>query len=242
GKMNIYLVEGMDRVLPPMSPQASATTHRYLEQLGIVVKVNTRVESYDGETVRFQDGGEIRTRTLIWAAGVTGALVDGLPAGSVERGRLLVNEFNQVKGLSDVFAIGDIALMKTAGYPRGHPGVAQPAIQQGKHLARNLERRVDNQLMKPFRYFNKGDLAIIGRNRAVGDLPGNLHLGGFLAWITWLFVHIYYLIGCRNKAVVMANWVYRFFTYERGNRLIIRPFLRKGDKVGKEFSSRYGGS
>jgi NADH dehydrogenase len=170
---------------------------------------------------------------------VTGALVDGLPAESVERGRILVNEFNQVKGLSNVFAIGDIALMKVADYPKGHPGVAQPAIQQGRHLAQNLERLLHNELMKPFRYFNKGDLAIIGRNRAVGDLPGKIHLGGFLAWITWLVVHIYYLIGFRNKMVVMSNWVYRFFTYERGNRLIIRPFVRKGDKVGKEFLSRY---
>jgi NADH dehydrogenase len=240
-KMNIYLVEGLDRVLPPMSPEASAKTHRYLEQMGIIIKVNTLVESYDGETVRFKGGEEIRTHTLIWAAGVTGALIDGLPAGSVERGRLLVNEFNQVKGLDTVFAIGDIALMKVADYPRGHPGVAQPAIQQGQHLAKNLERLLGNQLMKPFKYFNKGDLAIIGRNRAVADLPGKIHLGGFLAWITWLFVHIYYLIGFRNKLVVMSNWVYRFFTYERGNRLIIRPFVRKGDKVGQEFVNRYQG-
>jgi NADH dehydrogenase len=240
-KMNIYLVEGLDRVLPPMSPEASAKTHRYLEQMGIIIKVNTLVESYDGEAVRFKGGEEIRTHTLIWAAGVKGALIDGLPAGSVERGRLLVNEFNQVKGLDTVFAIGDIALMKVADYPKGHPGVAQPAIQQGQHLAKNLVRLLGNQLMKPFKYFNKGDLAIIGRNRAVADLPGKIHLGGFLAWIAWLFVHIYYLIGFRNKLVVMSNWVYRFFTYERGNRLIIRPFVRKGDKVGQEFVNRYQG-
>jgi NADH dehydrogenase len=238
-KMNIYLVEGLDRVLPPMSPRSSARTHRYLAQLGIIIKVNTLVESYDGEVVRFRGGEEIRTQTLIWAAGVTGALIDGLPAEAVERGRLLVNEFNQVKGLDNVFAIGDIALMKAAGYPRGHPGVAQPAIQQGRHLAGNLERLLRNERMKPFKYFNKGDLAIIGRNRAVGDLPGNIHLGGFLAWVTWLLVHLYYLIGFRNKLVVMSNWVYRFFTYERGNRLIIRPFVRKGDKEGKAFFSRY---
>jgi NADH dehydrogenase len=238
-KMNIYLVEGLDRVLPPMSPQASAKTHRYLEKMGIIIKLNTLVEAYDGEVVRFKGGEQIRTQTLIWAAGVTGALIEGLPAESVERGKIIVNEFNQIKGSSNIFAIGDIAVMKSEQYPRGHPAVAQPAIQQGKHLAKNLQRMLRNEPMQPFKYFDKGSLAIIGRNRAVADLPGNIHLGGFFAWVTWLFVHIYYLIGFRNKLVVLSNWIYRFFTYERGNRLIIRPFVRKEDKVGQEFVSRY---
>ena len=237
--MNIYLVEGLDRVLPLMSVQASQKTHGYLQKMGIVVKLNTRVESYDGEVVKFNDGGEIPAHTLIWAAGVTGVLLEGLPADAIEAGRILVNEFNQVMGLSNVFAIGDIALMKLKEYPKGHPGVAQPAIQQGKHLARNLERLFHNKPLKPFRYFDKGTLAIIGRSRAVADLPGNLHLSGFFAWITWLLVHIYYSVGFRNKLVVMINWIYRFFTYQPGNRLIIRAFVREEDKVGQEFINRY---
>ena len=207
--------------------------------MGIVIKLNTRVESYDGEMVKFNDGEEIPAQTLIWAAGVTGILIEGLPAEAIEGGRILVNEFNQVMGLSNIFAIGDIALMKSKKYPKGHPGVAQPAIQQGKHLARNLERLLRNKPLKPFRYFDKGNLAIIGRSRAVADLPGNLHISGFLAWITWLVVHIYYSVGFRNKLVVISNWIYRFFTYQRGNRLIIRPFVRKEDKLGREFISRY---
>ncbi|MGA0557791.1 NAD(P)/FAD-dependent oxidoreductase [Larkinella sp. VNQ87] len=235
-KMNIYLVEGLDRVLPPMSPEASAKTQRYLEELGVNVKLKTLVESYDGETVTFKGGEQIRSKTVVWAAGVTGALIDGFPKEIIGRGgRLMVNAFNQVQGFTDIFAIGDIALMQTEKWPNGHPGVAQPAIQQGKHLARNLRRLLKNEALTPFDYFDKGSLAIIGRSRAVADLPGNVHLGGFVAWVAWLFVHIYYLIGFRSKLVVLSNWIYRLFTYERGTRLIIRPFVRKDDKEAQEF-------
>lgn len=237
--MNIYLVEGFDRVLPLMSPQASEWTLRYLHKKGIVVMLNLRVVSYDGEVVQFNNGKKIPSQTLIWAAGVTGNLIQGLPAEVIESGRILVNQFNQVLGLKNVFAIGDIALMKSMKYPKGHPGVAQPAIQQGKHLARNLERLLRKKPLKPFLYFDKGNLAIIGRNGAVADLPGNIHISGFLAWMTWLIVHIYYSVGFRNKLVVISNWIYRFFTYQRGNRLIIRPFLRKEDKAGHELIRRY---
>jgi NADH dehydrogenase len=234
-QMNIYLVEGADRVLPPMAPESSQRTHRYLQDMGVTIKLKTLVESYDGETATLKGGEQIKTQTLIWAAGVSGAVIDGLPKESVERGRILVNSFNQVQGFTDVFAIGDVALMKTDKYPNGHPGVAQPAIQQGKHLAKNLRRLLHQHDPEPFEYFDKGSLAIIGRSRAVADLPKNLHLGGLLAWLAWLFVHIYYLIGFRSKLVVLSNWIYRFFTYERGTRLIIRPFVRKGDEKAEEF-------
>jgi NADH dehydrogenase len=238
-KMNIWLIEGRERLLPLMSVQSSEKTRKYMERMGIVVRLNTRVEKYDGHVVKFNQGEEISTQTLIWAAGVTGIILQGIPVEAIEGGRILVNEFNQVKGQNNIFAIGDIALMKSKKYPKGHPGVAQPAIQQGRHLARNLKRLLHNKPLKPFHYFDKGTLAIIGRSRAVADLPGNLHLSGFLAWMTWLVVHIYYSVGFRNKLVVMSNWIYRFFTYQRGNRLIIRPFVRKEDKAGREFLKRY---
>lgn len=234
-RMNIYLVEGLERVLPPMSPEASRKTQENLEKLGIIIKLKTFVETYDGEVVTFKGGEQIQTRTLIWAAGVMGATIEGLPETTVEKGRYLVNEYNQVQGFADIFAIGDIALMKTEKYPKGHPGVAQPAIQQGIHLAKNLKRIQEGEALKPFEYFDKGSLAIVGRSKAVADLPGNLHLSGFVAWVAWLFVHIYYLIGFRNKLVVLSNWIYRFFTYESGTRIIIRPFYRKEDKVAEEF-------
>ena len=238
-KMNIYLVEGMDRVLPPMSPESSAKTLKYLQDLGIIVKLGVLVESYDGYVATLKGGEQIQTQTLVWAAGVQGALIDGLPAEAIERGRILVNPYNQVIGFDNIFAIGDIALMKTEKWPKGHPGVAQPAIQQGKLLAKNLRRLIRNEKLEPFEYYDKGSLAIIGRNKAVADLPKNMHLGGFFAWVIWLFVHIMYLVGFRNRLVVLSNWVYRFFTYENGTRLIIRPFVRKGDRVKRQFINKY---
>ncbi|RIJ43080.1 NAD(P)/FAD-dependent oxidoreductase [Pontibacter oryzae] len=238
-QMNIILVEGLDRVLPPMSEQASAKTHKYLAELGVDIRLNTLVAGYDGEIATFKSGEQIQTNTLIWAAGVSGAVIDGLPEATVERGRILVNDFNQVLGFDNIFAIGDVALMKTPEFPKGHPGVAQPAIQQGKLLAKNLKHILRNEPLEPFKYNDKGSLAIIGRNRAVADLPKNLHFGGFLAWAIWLFVHVMALVGFRNKLVVLSNWVYKFFTYENGTRLIIRPFYRRDDRAKRKFIEKY---
>jgi NADH:ubiquinone reductase (H+-translocating) len=239
GQMNIILVEGMDRVLPPMSAEASEKTYKYLKELGVDMRLGTLVSSYDGDVATLKNGEQIKTNTLIWAAGVAGALIDGLPETSVERGRILVNEYNQALGFDNIFAIGDIAFMKTPEFPKGHPGVAQPAIQQGKLLGKNLPRLLRGEPLEPFKYKDKGSLAIIGRNRAVADLPGNLHFGGFLAWAIWLFVHVMALVGFRNKLVVLSNWAYRFFTYENGTRLIIRPFVRSGDRVRRKFIDKY---
>ncbi|MBB6609977.1 NAD(P)/FAD-dependent oxidoreductase [Pontibacter sp. Tf4] len=238
-KMNIYLIEGMDRVLPPMSPQSSAKTLKYLQELSIHVKLNMLVETYDGQVAKLKGGQLIKTQTLVWAAGVQGALIEGFPTKTIERGRILVNPYNQVMDFDNIFAIGDIALMKTEKWPNGHPGVAQPAIQQGKLLAKNLHRLVTGQNLEPFTYHDKGSLAIIGRNRAVADLSKKMQVGGFLAWVIWLLVHLMYLIGFRNKLVVLSNWVYKFFTYQSGTRLIIRPFVRKGDLVKRRFLSKY---
>lgn len=233
-QMKIYVVEGLGKVLPPMSDEAGNDAKRYLDDLGVITKLNTLVDNYDGQTVTLKGGEQIRTQTLVWAAGVTGAMIDGIPAEVVERGRILVDPINRVQGLTDVFAIGDIALMKLEKWPKGHPGVAQPAIQQAEHLAKNLARLRKGEHPTPFDYFDKGSLAIVGRSRAVADLPGNIHLGGFIAWMSWLFVHIFYLVGFRSKLIVFSNWIYRLFTYQRGTRIIIRPFVRKDDKVGQE--------
>ena len=235
-QMNIYLVEGGPKVLPPFSDKGGQTAQRDLEKKGVILKLNTLVSDYDGETVTFKGGEQIKTQTLIWAAGVTGAIPEGVPQETTERGRILVDHINQVQGVPGLFAIGDIAFMKTEKYPKGHPGVAQPAIQQGDHLAKNIRRMLKNEPTKPFEYFDKGSLAIIGRGQAVADLPGNIHLGGFFAWLAWIFVHITYLVGFRSKLVVFSNWMYRLFTYQRGTRIIIRPFIRKDDEVANEIA------
>lgn len=233
-QMNIYLVEGMNKVLPPFSDKGGEIARRDLEKKGVIIKLNTLVDDYDGEIVTFKGGEQIRTQTLIWGAGVTGAIPEGIPNEVTERGRILVDSTSQVSGLPGVYAIGDIAFMKTEKYPKGHPGVAQPAIQQGDHLARNIQRMLKNEPTKPFEYFDKGSLAIIGRGQAVADLPGNINIGGFFAWMAWIFVHITYLVGFRSKLVVFSNWIYRLFTYQRGTRIIIRPFIRKDDDVASE--------
>jgi NADH dehydrogenase len=233
-EMNIYLVDGAHRVLHTLSPEASQQARQDLEELGIIVKLDELVTSYDGQTVTLKSGERIASQTLVWAAGVTGALLEGLPRSTQERGRYLVNQFNQVQGYEDVFAIGDIALMKVDKWPGGHPQVAQPAMQQGRHLASNFQRFLQGDAFEPFEYFNKGDLAVIGRSRAVADLPGGLHLSGFVAWMTWLFVHIFFLIGFRNKLVVLVDWLYQLVTFQRSNRITILPLSRPAPKVYEE--------
>ena len=174
-EMHVHLLEGMDRVLPPMSESASKNAQKYLEDLGVEIHLSTFVSDYKNKTVTTSDGKQFFSETFIWSAGVTGAPVEGFAGETfMEKGnRYSVNTLNQVGGYKSIYAIGDIALMKSEDYPKGHPMVAQPAIQQGKHLAKNILREIDGEKMKPFSYFDKGTMATIGRNRAVVDLKEN---------------------------------------------------------------------
>lgn len=222
--MSIHLLEGNRRLLAGMSEESSNKALKYLERFDVDVQLNTRVTDYNGHEAILQNGKVIKGNTLLWAAGVKGNLLSGIPEGAVERGRILVDQFNRIRGFNNIFAIGDIALMKTEDYPTGHPMVAQVAIQQGKHLANNLVNLVKTGNLKIFQYRDKGSMATIGRNRAVVDLPAKISFGGLLAWFAWMFVHLIAIIGFRNKLVVFSNWVWNYFTYDRGTRLIIRPF------------------
>jgi NADH dehydrogenase len=226
--MCVHLVEGGDRVLGPMSEQASSKALKALHRLDIKLHLNTFVEDYDGTTVRTKDGATFKTATFIWAAGVTGAPIKGIDGeGLIERtNRYKVDEFNAISDYENIFALGDIALMKTKLFPYGHPQVAQPAIQQGKNLGKNIKRLLRGKDMQPFTYFDKGTLATIGRNKAVADIK-NLHLGGAFAWFIWMFVHLYFLVGFRNRVVTFFNWTYNYINYDRAARLIIRPFKIK---------------
>lgn len=231
-QMEIHLIEGEDRVLPPMSETASKKASKFLHELGVKIHLNTRVESYDGTWVKTNKELNFRTRTFIWSAGVTGAPVKGLNASALieKANRYNVNQFNQVNGYPNIFAIGDIAVMETKDFPKGHPMVAQPAIQQGKHLGKNLLKSLKGEKMEPFEYFDKGTMATVGRNRAVVDL-GKYNFGGFFAWFVWMFVHLWFLIGFRNRLVTFFNWVYNYVNYDKAARLIIRPYKKNMEKA-----------
>ncbi len=227
-KMQINLVQSDDRVLSTMSEKSSQAAEKFLLELGVKIWKNVRVTNYDGRTITTDSDLTFETATVIWTAGVQGAVVFGLPASSlVERvARIRVNEFNQVKGFENIFAIGDIASMETEKFPYGHPMMAQPAMQQGRLLGDNLIQLMNGKKMKPFEYNDKGSMATIGRNLAVVDLP-HYHFNGVFAWFVWMFVHLISLIGFKNKAVVFLNWAYNYVRFDREGRLIIRPYKKK---------------
>ncbi|MFY7740255.1 MAG: NAD(P)/FAD-dependent oxidoreductase [Flavobacterium sp.] len=227
-KMEINLVQSGDRVLNTMSEKSSAAAEKFLVDLGVIVHKNVRVTNYDGRTITTNSDLTFETATVIWTAGVQGAAIHGLDSKSlVERvERIRVNQYNQVVGYDNIFAIGDIASMESEKYPQGHPMMAQPALQQGALLGENLVKLLANKPMKPFEYNDKGSMATIGRNLAVVDLP-KYHFNGLFAWFVWMFVHLFSLIGFKNKAVVFLNWVYNYIRFDREGRLIVRPFKKR---------------
>lgn len=220
-EMRVILAEGNDRVLRTMSRTGSVHAHNALTQLMVDVKLGKTMKSYSDGMVTFSDGETIASDTLIWTAGIRGVSFEfgGDVPEPAPGGRLKVDDFNAVEGVNDVFAIGDIALMQSDAYPNGHPQVAQVAIQQGRRLAANLN---NPSARLPFVYRDKGSMATIGRNRAVVDM-GRTHLHGRLAWLAWMFVHLLSLLGMRNKVVVLINWIWGYFTFSSGLRLLLRP-------------------
>jgi NADH dehydrogenase len=234
-RMQIHLIDSNERLLSGMEEKSSEKSKRYLEQLDVHVWLNLRVTDYDGRLLTTNTNETFRTATMIWAAGVKGEFIPGLPPDSVLRnGRIKVDGRNCVEGLDNVFALGDVAFMTTdAAFPQGHPQVAQVAMQQGDLLGKNLLRAAgDKTAWKTFAYNNKGSMATIGRNRAVAEI-GKFRSQGFVAWMLWLFVHLMSLVGFRNRLVVLFNWIINYINYDRGMRLIIRPFKtvsRNGSK------------
>lgn len=227
-KMQINLIQSGDRILNTMSEKSSAAAEQFLVDLGVKVWKNIRVTNYDGRLITTNSDLTFDSATVIWTAGVQGATIPGLDAQSLVEHvkRIRVNQFNQVVGYDRIFAIGDIASMETPNYPQGHPMMAQPAIQQGKLLGDNLVALLHQKPMKPFEYNDKGSMATVGRNLAVVDLP-KYHFSGIFAWFVWMLVHLFSLIGFKNKAVVFLNWVYNYIKFDREGRLIIRPFKKK---------------
>ena len=227
--MDIYLIESGAELLGPMSVPSQEHALSYLQGLGVNVRLNTRVKDFDGQTVTMNDGTSLRTNNLIWAAGVRANPRAGLPSEVLGRGgRVLVDRFSQVQGVPDVYAIGDVALMTEDKWPNGHPQIAQPAIQQGRHLAHNLLRLVQGQQPEPFVYKDLGSMATIGRGKAVVDLPF-FKFQGFFAWLTWLFVHLMAIVGVKNRLAIFINWMANYLTYNNSLRLIIKPKIPKGN-------------
>ncbi len=233
-RAQINLVQGSDRILPAMSEIASSKAERFLEKLGVHVWKDIRVMDYDGKHVTTDGDISFESATLVWAAGVQAVCLDGLNAKEIlcRGNRLKVNQFNQVDGFKEIFAVGDVAQMETEVFPHGHPMMAQPAIQQGENLGENLIRLIEDKPLKPFKYHDKGSMATVGRNKAVCDLP-RFKFQGVFAWFVWMFVHLYFLIGFRNRVVVFINWVYNYIRFDREARLIIRPYKRN-TSVSKE--------
>ena len=223
-QMSIYLIESKPRLLGVFSEEASAKAKQYLEDMGVIISNGVRLNSYDGETLEINDGKVLHSKNVLWAAGVTGDVPEGISKEHLVSGnRIETDDINRVKGYQNVFAIGDVSATISAEYPNGHPGVAQVAIQQGKHLAKNMKAILNGAETVPFHYNDKGSLATIGRNRAVADL-GRIKTQGFIAWIIWSLVHLLSLIGFQNRISVLLNWVDKYFSYNTSSRLIIRPF------------------
>lgn len=225
--MNIYLIEANEELLSTMSDKASSKTLEYLKDLNVKVLFNESVSDYDGSEVSTKSGKKILAKNLIWTAGVKGQFPKGVEEKHVVKGnRIKTDSYLKVEGFKNIFAIGDIAAMITENTPKGHPQVAQTAIQQGKYLGESLLKLMKNKQIKPFHYKDKGSLATVGKRKAVADL-GKFKFAGYFAWLLWSIVHLLSISGFRNRLMVGFNWAVSYFTYEKSNRLIIRNFKPK---------------
>ncbi|MEO5975579.1 MAG: NAD(P)/FAD-dependent oxidoreductase [Chryseolinea sp.] len=222
--MDIHLIQSGSQLLKGMSDEAAVKAKEILERAGVKIWMNCKVKSYDGFNVLLDTGESLNTRTLIWAAGVTGVALKGLEKATMRGNRLKVDKFSRVEGFDNIFAVGDIAAMDSVENPEGYPMMAQPAIQQGHWLGKNIHRMLKKETLQPFHFRDHGSMATIGRNQAVADLKffGKLYkTQGFKAWFIWMFIHLISLIGFRNRLFVLINWVWSYFTYNNGIRLII---------------------
>jgi NADH dehydrogenase len=219
-KMKIFLIESSSHTLNNMSDGAKTASEKYLQNMGVIIKKETIVTDYDGLNITTNRGESIKSKNMIWAAGVTGNLIDGIPEEHIIRNRYIVNRQNKIKGYNNLYAIGDIAYMETPLYPKGHPQVANVAINQGKVLAKNLLN--PNQKPVDYEYRDLGSMATIGKNRAVVDLPF-AKIQGVFAWYIWMFLHLMLILGVRNKLIIFINWAWSYFNKDTSLRLIIKP-------------------
>ncbi len=233
--MNVYLFEASNRLLSGMSENASAKAKTYLQKLGVIVKTEAMVADYDGLKISLANGEEFNSYALVWAAGVVANPIKGISEIAAARGgRLRVDLYNKVKGLTNVYAIGDIAFQQEGDFQNGHPQVAQVGLQQAVVLGKNLKRILLGKDMITFHYKDRGSLATIGKNLAVADLPG-IKMQGFIAWVLWLFVHLMAIVGVKNRFFILVNWIWNYWTSDQSLRVLIRPKKRSfTDRASKK--------
>lgn len=220
--LKIILLEGSGHTLNSMSNMAKKTSEKYLKSMGVTVKTNVFVTDYDGNIIKLNNGESIKTRRVIWAAGVTGNIIKGIDKKVIVlNGRMIVDRHNLVKGYSNIYAIGDIAYMETPAYPKGHPQVANVAINQARKLSKNLKSLLKNKPLREYEYRNMGSMATIGKNKAVVDLPF-IRFQGYFAWFVWMFLHLMLILSIRNKLIVFINWAINYFTKDTSLRLILQ--------------------
>lgn len=224
--LKIILVSSTEKPLAVMSKEAQDKSEKYLKDLGVTFMSGEMVTEYDGDKVHLKSGKEIPSNNVIWAAGVTGNVIDGFPEDKLVRNRYIVDRYNKIKGYDNIYAIGDIAYMETPKYPQGHPQVANVAINQAKNLGKNLLKKNQSE-WKEYEYDDKGSLATIGKHRAVVDLPF-IKFQGFLAWYFWMFLHLMLILSVRNKLAIFFNWMWSYINKDSSLRLIIIPTKKNG--------------
>ncbi|MGG7468094.1 NAD(P)/FAD-dependent oxidoreductase [Chryseobacterium arthrosphaerae] len=225
-QLKIILVSSTEKPLAVMSQEAQDKSEKYLKDLGVTFMSGEVVTDYDGDKVHLRSGKEIPSNNVIWAAGVTGNVIDGFPEEKLVRNRYIVDRYNKIKGYDNIYAIGDIAYMETPKYPQGHPQVANVAINQAKNLGKNLLKKNQSE-WKEYEYDDKGSLATIGKHRAVVDLPF-IKFQGFLAWYFWMFLHLMLILSVRNKLAIFFNWMWSYINKDSSLRLIIIPTKKNG--------------
>lgn len=222
-QMHIYLVNAVDRLLSAMDPVSSKRAERDLKELHVHIRQPQFATEYKDGILKTSAGLEIPTQTVIWVSGICANIVEGFPAESIgHAGRFLTDRFCRVKGVKDVYAIGDVSLVEgDEEYPLGHPQLAQVAMQQAKTVAKNFKAMSKGKELKPFKYKNLGVMATIGRNHAVAEISGK-KFGGFPAWALWLVVHLRSILGVKNKTFILLNWVWNYINYKQSLRLILK--------------------
>jgi NADH dehydrogenase len=220
-KLKVYLLEGSKNTLNSMSDESKKASQKYLEQMGVIVKTETFVTNYDGNIATLNNGENIYTQNLIWAAGVSGSIIEGLNPEIIIRNRYKVDRYNKIIGTHNIYAIGDIAYMETPKYPNGHPQLANVAINQGKNLALNLLKQFQNKPLTEYEYKDLGSMATIGKYKAVVDLP-YMKFQGFFAWYIWMFLHLMLILSVRNKLMIFLNWAWSYIMRDSSLRLILK--------------------